>query len=147
MHVGATSGAVRAAPRVRARSAIGRMRRRRGPEVVFPGFETPRKPSSRRPTLVVATLAVVAGRGENGHAELRIGRDEHLDDDSTVVTYMGCRHEDDGLESDAGVGPSSPLVAIVPPGWHYAVWRTTMNGYESPRFLFGNNGGVFEFRM
>jgi hypothetical protein len=101
--------------------------------VFAPELEVTYKPRNRwRPTLVQISGGVIAGPGENGHLELRVG--PH-DPPEHIVGALATRHEAGGASGAARVASGGQLTAIVPAGFVYRLSTHTVQGYERPEFV------------
>ncbi|MDX6690420.1 MAG: hypothetical protein QOG15_1877 [Solirubrobacteraceae bacterium] len=87
----------------------------------------PRNP--RRPALVQVSGGVIAGPGQNGHLELRVGPQ---DPPEHIVGALATRHE---AGEGARIGSGGQLTAIVPAGSRYRLATYTVKGYETPEFV------------
>jgi len=115
--------------RLRARSALGHA----GAHVFAPELDVTYRPRNpRRPTLVQVSGGVIAGPGENGHLELRVG--PH-DPPEQIVGALATRHEAPARRGGARLGGGGQLTAIVPAGFVYRVSTHTVKGYERPEFV------------
>ncbi|MDQ3678566.1 MAG: hypothetical protein M3401_17510, partial [Actinomycetota bacterium] len=90
----------------------------------------PRNP--RRATLVQVSGGVIAGPGQNGHLELRVG--PH-DPPEHIAGALATRHEAGAQRDSARVGSGGQLTAIVPEGFVYRLSTYTVKGYERPEFV------------
>ncbi len=84
-----------------------------------------------RPTLVQISGGVIAGPGQNGHLELRVGPG---DPPEHIVGALATRHET-GAGDAARVACGGQLTAIVPAGHAYRLVTYTVKGYERPEFV------------
>jgi len=115
--------------RLRALQAPGRA----GAHVFAPELDVTYRPRNlRRPTLVQISGGVIAGPGQNGHLELRVG--PH-DPPEHIVGALATRHESGAPSSAARVGSGGQLTAIVPAGFVYRLSTHTVEGYEQPEFV------------
>lgn len=90
----------------------------------------PRDP--RRPTLVQVSGGVIAGPGQNGHLELRVGPSEPPEH---IVGALATRHEAGTDPGAPRVGSGGQLTAIVPAGYVYELHTYVVAGYERPEFV------------
>jgi hypothetical protein len=98
--------------------------------VFAPDLDVTYRPrNSRRPTLVQVSGGVVAGPGQNGHLELRVGPQ---DPPEHIVGALATRHE---AGAAARVGSGGQLTAIVPAGYVYRLATYTVKGYDTPEFV------------
>lgn len=115
--------------RLRARSALGHA----GAHVFAPELEVTYRPRDpRRATLVQVSGGVIAGPGENGHLELRVGP---RDPPEQIAGALATRHEAATKPGAARVGSGGQLTAIVPAGFLYRLATHTVTGYERPEFV------------
>jgi len=101
-----------------------------GAHVFAPDLDVTYRPrNARRPTLVQVSGGVIAGPGQNGHLELRVG--PH-DPPQHIVGALATRYETGGA---ARVASGGQLTAIVPAGFVYRLQTYTVKGYEQPEFV------------
>ncbi|MGH2841333.1 MAG: hypothetical protein ACRDKY_10990 [Solirubrobacteraceae bacterium] len=113
----------------RIRVALGRLQPGQA-HVFAPELDVTYRPRNpRRPALVQVSGGIVAGPGQNGHLELRVGAN---DPPEHIVGALATRHE----AGDAPrVGAGGQLTAIVPAGFVYRLTTYTVKGYERPEFV------------
>lgn len=106
---------------------------RAGAYVFAPELEVTYRPRNpRRSALVQVSGGVIAGPGENGHLELRVGP---CDPPEHIVGALATRHEAATKLVDARVGSGGQLTAIVPAGFVYRLATHTVAGYQRPEFV------------
>jgi len=89
----------------------------------------PQRP--RRPTLVQVSGGVIAGPGQNGHLELRVGRGDCLE----LIAGVVATRQEAGLPGAGRIASGGQLSAVVAPGLGYRLATHTVEGYDAPEFV------------
>lgn len=102
------------------------------PYVFAPELDVTYRPRrARRPTLVQVSGGVVAGPGQNGHLELRVGSG----DPPELIAGVIATRQEAGVAGAGRIASGGQLTAIVAPGLRYRVATHTVEGYERPEFV------------
>jgi len=122
----------------RARAGLRRLHALQAPGrsdtyVFAPELDTTYRPRNpRRPTLVQVSGGVIAGPGQNGHLELRVGAH---DPPGHIVGALATRHEEGNDLSSPRLGSGGQLSAIVPAGHVYRLHTFVVPGYGRPEYV------------